>query len=875
MKKLFDELRKSVVTVGSGSDYGTGFFVSPGFIVTCAHVILNDPENIRIKYSGQWFDASLVEATDPVYPDLALLSVSSGALVDHHCALLYDEISITDKVYSFGYHSTNKQLEPVSLEYEGEIPFESSFTSGSDFKSYKFKFGHVVPGYSGSPIMNLQNGMICGIIDITRDRSSPMGGKGIPVSTLYYYFPFIKEQNVNYHLRFDYWTKLLAPQVHDIYKQQQLNLGEAESKGLRTKRKLERQITQIGARFVAGSHKIRVRDILSGSFDIQFDFSPYRHTKGSNITLVSSILAEIEQGELKSNYLVLSDPGNGKSTLANTLFFASTTLYLEDKSEFVPILIDLKDFSGEEGFGTKEWFAELLNDWGVANDAQQIKTFIVLDSLDEYLADCKISEIHEKLNLFLFGKANVILVRTQFFERFLPMSDFDQEFENVYLNTWNPDYREEYTKWYVKYCWSELVVEVDNIIERISSSKSLSELSDVPLRYNMLLEIILDNNLNFDLVDGLLPLYSNYIFKWISRESSKLSNLVLGVEEKYHLITRCAWQFYDEGRIGDDFENIQFSISELRKLIANENMEFGEHSLDDILSDLLFRSILRLKVASSIGISPFAISFVHKSYQEFFVAKHLFASLSGGSSESYSGFERFISQEVAQFLKEYLKTISDDLRMLGIITNNCIEAIRLSLSGNPNLKQPRLVRYQLAYYLGHINSDRSIEFLESLVQEEEDELVKRSTIIGLAFGGQPKLLEDYILALREEEDPKVRNGVNIGAQLSYFGDQPLNPLAPEIDQGLPSCRNTVSKLIYQLRTAINKNSWQLDLYTILYLWKHRKRSSHSLLATVSENIAEFELAIKIIESDLDCSTWPEIPGAKQLIKDVKDFKNKE
>ena len=73
---------------------GTGFFVAPGVVLTCAHVIeAAQTGNIPIKvcWKGQTVTAQIQEFRSAVYPDLALLQVP---LSDHPCVLLLSLIHI-------------------------------------------------------------------------------------------------------------------------------------------------------------------------------------------------------------------------------------------------------------------------------------------------------------------------------------------------------------------------------------------------------------------------------------------------------------------------------------------------------------------------------------------------------------------------------------------------------------------------------------------------------------------------------------------------------------------------------------------------------------------------------------------------------------
>ena len=53
----------------------------------------------------------------------------------------------------------------------------------------KFSDGTARPGLSGAPLLNPATGKVCGVVKYTEDRSLPVGGGGIPIATVFEYFP--------------------------------------------------------------------------------------------------------------------------------------------------------------------------------------------------------------------------------------------------------------------------------------------------------------------------------------------------------------------------------------------------------------------------------------------------------------------------------------------------------------------------------------------------------------------------------------------------------------------------------------------------------------------------------------------------------------
>ena len=69
-------LRRCTVRVEQGQGHGTGFFVAPGRVVTCAHVVeTTDAQTapVTIYWQGQTYRAHIEKIFASPYPDLALL----------------------------------------------------------------------------------------------------------------------------------------------------------------------------------------------------------------------------------------------------------------------------------------------------------------------------------------------------------------------------------------------------------------------------------------------------------------------------------------------------------------------------------------------------------------------------------------------------------------------------------------------------------------------------------------------------------------------------------------------------------------------------------------------------------------------------------
>ncbi|GAC1378034.1 MAG: hypothetical protein NVS4B7_00230 [Ktedonobacteraceae bacterium] len=209
---LYDLLYACVVSVSipAKKTKGTGFFVAPGKILTCAHVVESAQTNnvsIEVAWNGQTLPAQIQQCCDALYPDLALLQVD---ITNNPCVLLYGGAEPYNRLYSYGYPDLEPKGASTTFACEGWI-------DGEKKEILRFKEGQARPGMSGSPLLNWETGGVCGIVQSTRDRSSDLGGKAMLSKVIFREFPELEERQKQYHQQHREWVDILnAQQLQQI-----------------------------------------------------------------------------------------------------------------------------------------------------------------------------------------------------------------------------------------------------------------------------------------------------------------------------------------------------------------------------------------------------------------------------------------------------------------------------------------------------------------------------------------------------------------------------------------------------------------------------------------------------------------------------------
>lgn len=183
-----EELREYTVRIQASGKSGTGFFVAPGLILTCAHVVTEGDERrsiapIRIYCQNIEYTATISQLPTSNNVDLALLKLDEP-IPKHPCVFLDESISNGDSLYSFGYTDDYLTGEPRDFIYTG--------LTGDNPPLMTFRDEQVQPGFSGAPLLNKRTGKICGLINRSRDIYKSLGGRGICTSVIFANFPQLK-----------------------------------------------------------------------------------------------------------------------------------------------------------------------------------------------------------------------------------------------------------------------------------------------------------------------------------------------------------------------------------------------------------------------------------------------------------------------------------------------------------------------------------------------------------------------------------------------------------------------------------------------------------------------------------------------------------
>ncbi|MHA5053420.1 trypsin-like peptidase domain-containing protein [Streptomyces sp. SD15] len=316
------------LTAPDGS-VGSGFFVAPGLVVTCAHVVrpgdwvagrcgsrdlslFADPQWYRPKGSGNG-------------PDLALLTVPEG--FEHPAVCLASDIVPGDELWGFG-HPQGSYRAGESVSFRAEGP--SSRSAAGDVSSGTVTLHHVAqgragPGFSGAPVLSWRTGGVCGVLRLAYGLQKGMpGARLVPVNDIWAAFPFLDK-----------------PELVTGYRQPWLSLLD------------DNQLRQGGWRYAGPALRDYLRAARALADDLPYSVrlpgvSPPPLTNvyvNQHVTAAhggqEAALPAAAVVQRDDSALIIGGPGAGKSSLARhlTAELAEQWLGSEDPPDVVPVYV--------------------------------------------------------------------------------------------------------------------------------------------------------------------------------------------------------------------------------------------------------------------------------------------------------------------------------------------------------------------------------------------------------------------------------------------------------------------------------------------------------------------------------------------------------
>lgn len=572
-----------------------------------------------------------------------------------------------------------------------------------------------------------------------------------------------------------------------------------------------------------GAAHLRMRDIVeAGGLFIP---PPWKQCSGATRTedVAEYLIDAISQG---GRVLLLGEAGQGKTTVLKRAFTLMTDRFLLDPRETarIPLYVPLREIAAfardpieilwEGVSGTLplpfEHFAALV---------YTNRVIFLFDGFDEIRGELTQRSINERVSSEIFAYPGVLSCRKNFYESYLSISAIQErypqwvELQPLTLTHSVQEYIHAFCRKKREGAAQRSFPLPEYIVKTIEASPELRDLAQRPLLLVMMLDLFSDPEEAGEHEWNAAKLYERYTEKWLKHEAAKPDS-VLKWHEKATLIQEIAWSIHAarvaNASLHERYHNGTITQHDLFLLLERLSLHFRHIPLAQIFDDICLRTFLIANDGDTYYL-------IHKSFQEYYVAKYIFGHLRSreqpvGAAAHVLG--EFISMEVGIFLKAMLDAKKCSSSERDYVVDVLIAAYRQNSMDD---QRSVTIRENASHYLAFLGTPKATRFLEQAYAAEPNKWVQRGMMVGLALLCQKSdILDRYIDLILN--DPEVAS-INIGYHLVYYGDQ-----APEEgyhDRGGQRCEGTLRSIFRRLKSEHYRSGWALDLLTLRTLLEQR------------------------------------------------------
>ncbi|WP_433479071.1 NACHT domain-containing protein [Spirillospora sp. CA-142024] len=409
------------------------------------------------------------------------------------------------------------------------------------------------------------------------------------------------------------------------------------------------------------------------------------------------------------------------------------------------------------------------------------------------------------------------------------------------------------------------------LIRIIGGNPSLREAVARPLILRMTAEVLLDLVLQDHDAESLLSaghggetsaVYSRYVDKWLQREQAKEPSK-LTWWQKGELIECVAWEIFSKslasGRGWGHFElkDLLVEADELRRIAGRwlESSILVDATVDEICRELVHRSFL------IISNDRRRYRFVHKSFFEFCVARHVVRCLDERRAEHRADRTELLlhplPDEVIDFVRELLLAVSSspderaatEATFLAILNRVDIDA------GTGYL----MAAQQAANLLPIVAGSRTMELLRSGELFPEHPFLQRAVAVADALHhDRHELLDEFVKRMETDHEAE---SFHMGYNRIYYGDQAFGD-GLWLDDNHPECGRFFRATIRHVKSPAYRRIRVMDLYTVRALLGNPDRRRYL--------IDREERALRELESltaDPDPELGPECDRQRVLLRE--------
>jgi Trypsin-like peptidase domain len=429
--RLETAIREATVAIEAAGDrLGSGFFAAPDLVLTCAHVLAGDrddvPDRVTATWRGEQVQLVTIKPTwNPGHDggaDLALLRSP------RRCELFLrfaPHVEPGDELWSYGYPAgLYRGGDSVSFRYEGS----SVRIDGAILM--RVTQGNARPGFSGAPVVDWATGGVCGVLRLgDQPAAGSSGGRLVPANIVKDTYPELDTGDDD-----GSWAQLLDDE--------QLRAGAWRYPGTEIRKYLtaarttaRRHPYQVGLPSAPDLTAVYLRQHVTAHAEAGRSASSRLGTADADAgpAELTQVFQKMDIQELlrrdHSGALIIGGPGSGKSSMLRDVLERAATSWLSlAPQDFVPILIPARalaeplEFAASIAQGLRQELGSRLDTSGLdallENEPMPgVPWLVLLDGVDEVVDARNRAQIFEAVEQRLGDSRYRFLLTTRMLER--------------------------------------------------------------------------------------------------------------------------------------------------------------------------------------------------------------------------------------------------------------------------------------------------------------------------------------------------------------------------------------------------------------------------------------------------------------------------
>jgi hypothetical protein len=173
---------------GARVPVGSGFFVAPGWVLSCAHVVANRAD-LRVVWHGREFTPASVTCEPKAhngpgswpFPDAAVLHLEELAQDDTQTCVpvAAHPPPAGSRVWVYGVSA----IRTGYAERDGSVLTVANAPPGDD-ELIRLQGGELYAGMSGGPVLSLDTYEVCAVTKATQQKGPNLGGWAVPIGAV-------------------------------------------------------------------------------------------------------------------------------------------------------------------------------------------------------------------------------------------------------------------------------------------------------------------------------------------------------------------------------------------------------------------------------------------------------------------------------------------------------------------------------------------------------------------------------------------------------------------------------------------------------------------------------------------------------------------